>query len=104
MLCSQGEMRLLIFILVGATIIFSQDEGIDSIEVHPCDSPLIELKNNDEKRARLMKAIDHTNTRYGRFALSIAQAGLKKGWNIKRQHSSKIDTACFELLPAVRVS
>ena len=54
MLCSQGEMRLLIFILVGATIIFSQDEGIDSIEVHPCDSPLIELKNNDEKRVLKM--------------------------------------------------
>ena len=51
-----------------------------------------------------MKAIDYTNTKYGRNALSIAQAGLKRGWNIKRQHSSKIDTACFELLPAVRTS
>ena len=57
MLCSQGEMRLLIFILVRATIIFSQDEGIDSVEVHPCDSPLIELKNNDEKRALKMKEL-----------------------------------------------
>ena len=51
-----------------------------------------------------MKAIDVTNTRYGRQALSIAQAGLKKKWNIRRQHSSKIDTACFDLLPTVRVS
>ena len=51
-----------------------------------------------------MKAIDYTNIKYGRHALSIVQAGLKKRWNIKRQHSSKIDTACFELLPAVRAS
>ena len=50
-------MRLVSIILVGTTIIFSQDEGIDSIEVHPCDSPLIELKNSDEKRALKMKEI-----------------------------------------------
>ena len=51
-----------------------------------------------------MKAIDYTNSRYGRNILSIAQAGLKKNWNIKKQHSSKIDTACFRLLPTIRVS
>ena len=60
--------------------------------------------SDEEKRKRLMKAMDHTNTKYGRNALSIAQAGLKKRWNIKKQYSSKIDTACFELLPAVRTS
>ncbi len=59
--------------------------------------------NNEEKRARLMRAIDYTNTKYGRHALSIAQAGLKKKWNIKKQHSSKIDTSCFQLLPTVRI-
>ena len=57
-----------------------------------------------KKRQKLMKAIDYTNIKYGRNALSIVQAGLKKKWNIKRQHSSKIDTACFELLPAIKVS
>ena len=50
-----------------------------------------------------MKAIDYTNIKYGRNVLSIAQAGLKKGWNIKRRYSSKINTACFELLPSVKV-
>ena len=50
-----------------------------------------------------MKAIDYMNIKYGRHALSIAQAGLKKKWNIKKQHSSKIDTACFDFLPAVRI-
>ena len=60
--------------------------------------------NNDEKRIRLMQAIDHTNIKYGRNALSIAQARLKKKWNIKRQHSSKIDTACFDFLPTVKIA
>ena len=60
--------------------------------------------NNDEKRTRLMKAIDKTNIKYGRYALSIAQAGLKKKWNIKRQHDSKIDTSRFAFLPTVKIT
>ena len=60
--------------------------------------------SSEEKRKKLMKAIDYTNIKYGRHALSIAQAGLKKGWNIKRQHSSKIDTDCFDFLPVIRIS
>ena len=59
--------------------------------------------NGEEKRIKLMKAIDCTNIKYGRHSLSIAQAGLKKKWNIKKQYSSKIDTACFDFLPAVRI-
>ena len=49
-----------------------------------------------------MNAIDYTNTKYGQQALVIAQAGLKKKWNIKKRHSSKIDTACFDLLPVIK--
>ena len=59
---------------------------------------------NEEKRIKLMKAIDHTNTKYGRHALSIAQAGIKKIWITKKQHSSKIDTACFNFLPTVKIT
>ena len=65
---------------------------------------LFSVIGNEEKRQKLMQAIDYTNIKYGRNALSIAQAGLKKKWNIKRQHSSKIDTACFKLLPAIKAS
>jgi len=57
--------------------------------------------NNEEKRTKLMKAIDHANIKYGRNSLSFAQAGVKKTHNIKKQHSSKIDTACFDFLPTV---
>ena len=60
--------------------------------------------NNEEKRIKLMKAIDCTNIKYGHNALSIAQAGLKKKFNIKKQHASKIDTACFNFLPTVRTT
>ena len=60
--------------------------------------------DSEEKRIKLMKAMDYTNIKYGRNALSLAQAGIKKGWNIKRRYSSKIDTACFDLLPTIRIS
>ena len=76
--------------------------GLRDVDVYRKN--LFSTMRSEEKRTRLMKAIDYTNTKYGRNTLSIAQAGLKKRWNIKRQHSSKIDTACFELLPAVRAS
>tara|TARA_B100000029_G_scaffold455086_1_gene482066 strand:+ start:14 stop:1294 length:1281 start_codon:yes stop_codon:yes gene_type:complete len=64
---------------------------------------LLSSVNEEEKREKLMKAIDYTNIKYGRYALSIAQAGLKKRWDIKRQYSSKIDTACFDFLPVIRI-
>jgi len=73
-------------------------------DASPYNKNLFSVINNDEKRIKLMEAIDHTNIKYGRNALSIAQARLKKKWNIKRQYSSKIDTACFDLLPAIKIS
>ena len=49
-----------------------------------------------------MKSIDNTNYRYGRSTLSLASAGVHKKWNMRRQHSSKIDTADFYCLPTIR--
>ena len=40
--------------------------------------------NSEEKRKKLMKAIDYTNIKYGRHALSIAQAGFKKRMEYKK--------------------
>ena len=51
----------------------------------------------------LMKAIDFTNAKYGRNAISIAQAGINNTWKMRRKHSSKIDTASFDLLPKISV-
>ena len=56
----------------------------------------------DEKIDSLMKSIDNTNYRYGRSTLSLASAGVQKGWNMRRQYSSKIDTADFYCLPTIR--
>jgi len=56
----------------------------------------------DEKIKGLMKSIDNTNYRYGRSTLSLASAGVQKRWNMRREHSSKIDTADFYCLPTIR--
>ena len=80
-------------------IVFSNLKDVDIYNKN-----LFSAINNEEKRTKLMTAIDYTNTKYGRHALSIAQAGVKKIWNTKKQHSSKIDTASFQLLPTVRTT
>ena len=56
----------------------------------------------DEKINNLMKSIDNTNYRYGRSTLSLASAGVQKRWNMRREYSSKIDTADFYCLPTIR--
>ena len=79
-------------------IIFS---GLKDVDIY--NKNLFSTINNDEKRMKLMKAIDYTNIKYGRNALSVAQAGFKKKWNTKRSFSSRIDTACFNFLPTVKI-
>ena len=56
----------------------------------------------DEKINSLMRSIDSTNYRYGRSTLSLASAGIRKKWNMKREYSSKIDTADFYCLPKIK--
>jgi len=58
----------------------------------------------DEKINSLMRSIDNTNYRYGRSTLSLASAGVQKKWNMRRQYSSKIDTADFYCLPTIRAT
>ena len=58
----------------------------------------------DEKINNLMKSIDNTNYRYGRSTLSLASAGVQKRWNMRKEYSSKIDTADFYSLPKIIVT
>ena len=58
----------------------------------------------DEKINSLMRSIDNTNYRYGRSTLSLASAGVQKKWNMRRQYSSKIDTADFYCLPKIKAT
>jgi len=60
--------------------------------------------DKDEKIKNLMQSIDNTNYRYGRSTLSLASAGVHKKWNMRRQYSSKIDTADFYSLPVIRAT
>ena len=55
----------------------------------------------ENKSQTLMKAIDFTNAKYGRNAISVAQAGVNKSWKMRKEHSSNIDTASFAHLPRV---
>ena len=76
--------------------------GLNDMEIYKDN--LFSTVNSEEKRKKLMRAIDYTNIKYGRHALRIAQAGLNKTWNIKRKYSSKIDTACFDFLPIIKTA
>ena len=55
----------------------------------------------DERIKNLMRSIDNTNYRYGRSTISLASAGINKRWSMRRQYSSKIDTADFYSLPKI---
>ena len=55
----------------------------------------------DDKIKNLMQSIDNTNYRYGRSTISLASAGINKKWSMRRQYSSKIDTADFYSLPKI---
>ncbi len=57
----------------------------------------------ENKSETLMKAIDLTNAKYGRNAISVAQAGINNSWKMRREHSSKIDTASFDSLPKISI-
>jgi DNA polymerase V len=57
----------------------------------------------ENKSQTLMKAIDFTNAKYGRNAISIAKAGINSSWKMKREHFSKIDTVSFDSLPKINI-
>ena len=48
-------MRLLGVILIGTAVILSQDDTVDSVEIHSCDNPLLVIKNSDENRPLKIK-------------------------------------------------
>ncbi len=80
-----------------AGVILSRLEDANSSELNLL-TPLMEKKSKT-----LMRAIDFTNAKYGRNAISIAQAGMNKSWKMRKEHSSKIDTASFDLLPKISI-
>ncbi len=57
----------------------------------------------ENKSQTLMKAIDFTNAKYGKNAISIAQAGINNTWKMRKKYSSKIDTTSFDFLPKIQI-
>ena len=57
----------------------------------------------ENKSKSLMKAIDFTNSKYGRDSISLAQAGINNSWRMRREHSSKIDTAGIINSPIIKI-
>jgi len=78
----------------GVTLSKLQDNSHNELNLL---TPLMDNKSKD-----LMKAIDFTNSKYGRSAVSIAQAGIDNTWRMRKDHSSYIDTARFESLPVIK--
>ena len=89
---SQGRMRLLSIILIGTSIILSQDENVDSVEVHSCDSPLIEMKNSDENRA--LKNIYSCLKPGAQFAISVPNK-----WWIFETHGAHLPLLSWNRVP-----
>ena len=73
-------------------------------DVNTYKKNLFSFINREDKRKKLMRAIDYTNIKYGRHSLSIAEAGVEKKWNTRREHSSKINTTCLGFLPTVKIA
>ncbi len=78
-----------------AGVILSKLENADQNELNLL-TPLMGKKSKN-----LMEAMDLINVKYGKNSISIAQAGINKSWKMRKEHSSKIDTASFAYLPKV---
>lgn len=79
--------------------------GVMAFDLHPAteiqsafDTPsAVEL----DQRARAMKALDAVNRQYGRGAVTIATAGIARGWQMRRGMCSPRYTTNWAELPEV---
>ena len=81
-----------------------EEDFVEHLFVANTHSYILFFTDKDNKMKNLMKSIDSTNYKYGRSTLSLADAGIKKKWNLRKEHSSKIDTADFYCLPTIKAS
>ncbi len=60
------------------------------------------FSNHKKKLSDLMLAIDKTNFKFGRNAITVADTGFYSNWRMRKEHSSKIDTSSFDYLPTIK--
>ena len=84
---------------------FYQKSGITLSNLHDAGQEEFNLLAPllDTKSKSLMKAIDSTNTKFGRNYNSNAKAGGSNSWKMRREHFSKSDTASFDSLPMLKI-
>lgn len=57
------------------------------------------LRIDDERRARLMKAVDRINRKHGRYTVRPLALGHERGWEMRREHlSGRYTTRLNEIL------
>jgi DNA polymerase V len=68
------------------------------------DVPLSFIETNylDDKRGKLMQAIDSLNRRHGRDTVQYASSGIKKKWQMKRAQLSPSYTTRWKDIPKVK--
>lgn len=55
-----------------------------------------------DRRTQLNSTLDAVNRKFGRGALTVAGAGIERGWQMRRNHLSPPYTTAVEALPIVR--
>ena len=84
---------------------FYQKAGITLSKLQDADQHELNLLTPlmKNKSKTLMKAIDLTNSKYGRNSVSVAQAGINKSWKMRNKYSSKIETTRINNAPIIKI-
>lgn len=68
------------------------------------DRPRTLFEGNQDKRARLMSAIDTINSKHGRWTAVPAVQGFKREWKMRAENRSPAYTTRIEDAPVVHAS
>ena len=84
---------------------FYQKAGITLSKLQDTDQHELNLLTPlmENKSKTLMKAIDLTNSKYGRNSVSVAQAGINNSWKMRNKYSSKIETTRINNAPIIKI-
>lgn len=80
-----------------------QKAGVMLLDLHPAGQAQgVLFPTTSPGRPTLMEVIDRANARWGRGTLRLAAEGMRKPWQMKREHVSPAYTTRWDELPRVR--